>query len=78
MKKNFDLYTAEIARLAMIKNGYTHVSFTLNSIPTQGSPTKDIHLIRFFDDVIVNKTINHHNGNVTIITNKAYFQFIKI
>ena len=78
MKTNFDLYTAETARLFLMKQGYTHFSYSLASIPKAGSPTMRLDKVKMADDLTVNKTINHRNGNITIITDKAYIQFIKL
>ena len=75
--KYFGLYGMEIAKQMLRIRGYSHVSYRTNSIPSLGSPTVDINKIKFDDGLIVKKTICHKNGNVTIVTNKAYFQFIK-
>ena len=76
--KYFDLYGMEIAQQMLRIRGYSHVSYRLNSIPSLGSPTINIDKIKFGNDLVVKKTICHRNGNITIVTNKAYFQFIKI
>lgn len=76
--KFFDIYGIEIARQMLRIRGYSHVSVRKKSVPSLGSPTFNIDKIKFNDDLIVKRTIRHKNGNVTIVTNKAYFQFIKI
>ena len=75
--KYFDLYGMEIARIMLMKKGYKAISFRKNSIPSQGSPTLRINKLSFNDDIKVIRTILHRNSNVTVVTDKAYYQFIK-
>lgn len=78
MKTNFDLYTTEIARLTMLKKGFTHVSFRKNSIPGLGSPTYDLNKVKMSDKITVKRTINHKDGSITIISDFGYLKFIKL
>ena len=78
MKKTFDLYTPEIVRLTLSKQGFTHVSFRKNSVPDAGSATYNIRDIAFSNKVNVDRTINHRDGSITIVTEHGYLKFIKL
>ena len=83
MKKyNFDNWDDAIRILK--DDGFLFVSFRHKSVPTKGSPTKQIKYLATNKDrkgnreeIEIIKVINHKNSNITMQTNLGFIQFFK-
>ena len=74
-----DLYGVDIF-IDMLKNKYSHVSFTFNgkTLAKQGSEVRETKNIKLADDFKITKLIEHKNGNTTIKANNFYYTFLNI
>jgi hypothetical protein len=72
--KDLDLYGIPVLIECLKK--YPYISWRTKSIPTEGSPTHQTHLIKTPNAITeVKKLIAHKDGRTTIITNMGYLQF---
>ena len=74
IKKYFDVYGYEVV-LTDIKNRYFFVSFSKNSIPTNGSMTLKTDKINVLSDAKIENVILHRNNKITLKTNYGFMQF---
>ncbi len=75
--KNIDLYGA-IVLVTMLQQ-YSHISFCDNSVPTPGSPIKQMAALRNPELITsISKVIYHKDGKTTIKTNVGFLQFLNI
>ena len=77
LKKYSDLYGSELTFLHCAKK-FRFISYCKNSIPAAGSMTKKTACLfhASFENIIIEKIINHRSGNITIKTNNGYYQFL--
>lgn len=78
MKENInkyaDLYGWDVT-VRMLKKKFNLVSYAENSIPTAGSLTFSSDRLNVNGGFIIDRAINHRNGDVTIITNQGWLKF---
>lgn len=76
LKNYADLYGYNVL-VNYLKQSYTFVSYSQNSIPTVGSMCFNVAKLLESDNVEVHKAINHKDGTVTLKTNLGYLKFWK-
>jgi hypothetical protein len=74
IKQYFDVYGYSVIATSLKKN-YLFVSFSKNSIPTQGSMTLPISKLNTESDAKIENVIIHKNNKLTIKTNYGFMQF---
>ena len=78
MKANFDSNDVETVRLTLMEQGFKFCSFREKSIPsTKYDPTDRLEILVLDPLAIINKTINHRDGSITVATDIGYVRFIK-